>query len=43
MAGQDQKQDHAFSLAEQRAVLRAIYDWRDMAYFSSGVVADAVL
>ena len=34
---------HAFSLPEQQAVYRAIYERRDMRHFSGGVVADEVL
>ena len=35
--------DHAFSLPEQQAVYRAIYERRDMRHFSGGTVADEVL
>ena len=35
--------DHAFSLPEQQAVYRAIYERRDMRHFSGGTVADDVL
>ena len=35
--------EHAFSLPEQQAVYRAIYERRDMRHFSGGVVDDAVL
>ena len=34
---------HAFSLPEQQAVYRAIYERRDMRHFCGGSVADAVL
>jgi len=34
---------HAFSLPEQEAVYRAIYERRDMRHFSGGVVADDLL
>jgi len=34
---------HAFSIAEQQAVYRAIYERRDMRHFSGGTVPDAVL
>jgi 5,6-dimethylbenzimidazole synthase len=35
--------NHAFSLAEQAAVYRAIHERRDMRHFSGGVVGDDVL
>lgn len=35
--------DHAFSLPEQQAVYRAIYERRDMRHFSGGTVADELL
>lgn len=35
--------DHAFSLPEQQAVYRAIYERRDMRHFSGGTVADEML
>ncbi|MFZ2389738.1 MAG: 5,6-dimethylbenzimidazole synthase [Polaromonas sp.] len=36
-------ESHAFSLAEQQAVYRAIYERRDMRHFSGGTVADEML
>ncbi len=38
-----QTAEHAFSLAEQQAVYRAIYERRDMRHFSGGTVADEPL
>lgn len=36
-------ESHAFSLPEQQAVYRAIYERRDMRHFSGGTVADEML